>query len=193
MDFIVRNQGLLHISEEIFSNLDHTHLVKCQNVNIFWKNTLDNFWLRKCLRKGLLTKKVQLTWTKLFQLPKNPYVWDKALFYLMEIHEKKLANHTPIQMALYHFDLEMIRFAAPLQDNPNEPFPVGSLLGLDGWTPIQVAAKKKYDEILEILAPLADNLDAPAPDGMTPTTRAVMCGYGNIFRVLNKILCLQLK
>ena len=79
----------------------------------------------------------------------------------------------------------MIRFAAPLQDNPNEPFPVGSLFGLDGWTPIQVAAKKKYDEILEILAPLADNLDAPAPDGITPTDRACMCGYGNIFRVLN--------
>ena len=48
-----------------------------------------------------------------------------------------------------------------------------------------MAAKKKYDEILEILAPLADNLDAPAPDGMTPTDRAVMYGYGNIFRVLN--------
>ena len=157
--------GLQHISEEIFLNLDHTHLVKCKNVNKFWKSSIDYIWLRKCLRKGLLTKKLQLIWTKLIQL-KSPYVWDKTMFYLREMHEKELANHTPIQMALYYLDLEMIRFAAPLLDNPNESFPVG-------WTPIQVAAKRKYKQILKIIAPLAGNPYAPAPYGMTPTERMI--------------------
>ena len=170
MDFIVRIQGLQHISEEIFSNLDHTHLVKCKNVNKFWKSSIDYIWLRKCLRKGLLTKKLQLIWTKLIQL-KSPYVWDKTMFYLIDIHEKELANHTPIQMALYYLDLEMIRFAAPLLDNPNEAFPVG-------WAPIQVAAKRKYKQILKKIAPQADNLfgivwNMESPYGMTPTERMI--------------------
>ena len=115
MDFIVRIQGLQHISEEIFLNLDHIHLAKCQNVNKFWKSTIGYIWLRKCMRKGLLTKKLQLIWTKFIQLPNNPNVWEKALFYLMEIHEKELANYTPIQMACEHLDVEFFGFATEMQ------------------------------------------------------------------------------
>ena len=47
MDLITKSSGLHHIAENIFAHLDHENLLKCQEVNKYWKNILDNpqFWI----------------------------------------------------------------------------------------------------------------------------------------------------
>ena len=73
MDFISKNPGLQHISEEIFLNLDHKSLLNCQKVNHFWENTLNDnplFWLKKCLRIGL-SKEVEPKWIELIRTSKT--------------------------------------------------------------------------------------------------------------------------
>ena len=73
MDFISKNPGLQHISEEIFLNLDHKSLLNCQKVNHFWEKTLNNnpsFWLKKCLRIGL-SKEVEPKWIELIRTSKT--------------------------------------------------------------------------------------------------------------------------
>ena len=72
MDFITRNPGLQHIIEEIFMNLDHKNLLKCQEVDLSWEIILKNptFWLEKCVQKGI-SNEDQLEWYKLIKTLKN--------------------------------------------------------------------------------------------------------------------------
>ena len=49
MDLITKTPGLIHIAEEIFSNLDRNSLLECQEVNEHWGSILRNpcFFLNK--------------------------------------------------------------------------------------------------------------------------------------------------
>ena len=57
---------------------------------------------------------------------------------------------------------EIVKFLAPLTDNPNAP-------NKYGWTPLYWAAYYGYTEIVKTLAPLTDNPNAPE-DGKTPSS-----------------------
>ena len=55
----------------------------------------------------------------------------------------------------------MIKFLAPLTDNPNSP-------SNDGKTPIHEAAWRGKVEIVKFLAPLTEHPNSPCNDGKTP-------------------------
>ena len=101
MDLITKNTGLQHISEEIFLNLDHKSLLKCFEVNTFWKEILINpmFWLKKCVSKGI-NKQDELEWAKLIQTLKKTSEKVLVMSFLMQIHKgipSKMKN--PLYMA----------------------------------------------------------------------------------------------
>ena len=198
MDLITRNQGLQHISEEIFLNLDQPCLMYCQKVNQFWKKILNNpmFWLKKCVKMGLL-KHYHLDWMKLIQSSKDPRIDKIIKSCLMNMHSESHADYSPIHATFIHElenPTELIRIAAPILDNPNSPFPTLALakkvlsgLGGDGvlqssfpnWTPIQLVAYSRNTssvEIIGILAPLTEDPNAPDPDGWTPISWAACKG-----------------
>ena len=89
MDFITRNPGLQHIIEEIFMNLDHKNLLKCQEVNLAWESILKNptFWLDKCVQKGL-SNEDKLEWYKWIKTLKNENSYTgNVISNLMILHE----------------------------------------------------------------------------------------------------------
>ena len=85
MDLLTKSNGLLHIVETIFMNLDQDsedqeHLTKCREVNADWKRILENprfwskrdeilkdpwFWFKKCTQDGLLSENQQTRWTEI--------------------------------------------------------------------------------------------------------------------------------
>ena len=70
MEIILENPGLLHLAENIFSNLNDADVEICRNINQISKEILDNpmFWLR---RFGNLLQENQKYWIKEFQSIKN--------------------------------------------------------------------------------------------------------------------------
>ena len=58
MENILKNPGLQHIAETIFLNLDFVDLEISGMINWSCKQIMDNplFWLRKFVRKGVLSK-----------------------------------------------------------------------------------------------------------------------------------------
>ena len=185
MDLVIRNQGLQHISEEIFLNLDQKSLIHCENVNQIWAKVLNNpsFWLKKCVKKGLL-EHFNFEWMKLIQSSKPKRIDNMIKSYLMKIYSESNADYSPIHAAFIHGQRnipEFIRFAAPILDNPNDSFPtlalakkVFSRLSYDNkycswlltwnwkvnekWTPIQLLVYHDYVSFIsptEIVAILA--------------------------------------
>ena len=70
MDLIINTDGFFHILEEIFMNLEHEDLLKCQNVNnAIWKKAFSQpkLWLKKCVRKKLLSKHHEIQWRQLIK------------------------------------------------------------------------------------------------------------------------------
>ena len=131
MDLIIRNQGLQHISEELFLNLDQKSLIYCENVNQIWAKVLNNpsFWLKKCVKKGLL-EHFNFEWMKLIQSSKPKRIDNMIKSYLMKIYSESNADYSPIHAAFIHGQRnipEFIRFAAPILDNPNDSFPTLAL------------------------------------------------------------------
>ena len=112
------------------------------------------------------------------------------------------ADYSPIHAAFIHgkgHPTEFIRFAAPILNNPNSPFPFFALaknkssglfenlteLGHEIWTPIQLIAYSNISaEIIGILAPLTENPNAPDADGWTPINRAARNGNSEIINIL---------
>ena len=70
MEKILENPGLVHLAENIFSNLNDVNVEICRNINQISKEILDNpmFWLRKF---GNLLQENQKYWIKDIQSIKN--------------------------------------------------------------------------------------------------------------------------
>ena len=95
MEYISKNPGLQHISERIFSELEHDVLLKCQDVNTFWKNLLKKpiIWLNICLKKGLRSQYYQ-EWLKLIQnLNDDSNLKESAVKHLRNIATFVILNH----------------------------------------------------------------------------------------------------
>ena len=71
--------------------------------------------------------------------------------------------NTPILVAAFHGNTEIVKFLASLTKNPNAPNKYGN-------TPIHEAAIKSHTEIVKFLAPLTDNPNAPDYYGITPSS-----------------------
>ena len=66
MDRITKTPGLIHIAEQIFSNLDINSLMQCQEVNEYWASILRNpwFWYTRMTQKTTLSQEHQKEWMK---------------------------------------------------------------------------------------------------------------------------------
>ena len=65
MDLITTTPGLLHIAEQIFSNLDRNDLLQCQEVNESWASILRNpwFWYKRMMKNTTLSEEHQREWS----------------------------------------------------------------------------------------------------------------------------------
>ena len=64
MDRITRTPGLIHIAEQIFSNLERNDLMQCQEVNEYWASILRNpwFWYNRMTQNTTLPQIHQKEW-----------------------------------------------------------------------------------------------------------------------------------
>ena len=194
MDLITKTPGLIHIAEEIFSNLDQKSLLECQNVNEHWGSILRNpwFWFRRMEQYAKLSEEHQKDWKdfceKLCELnltndmttPLN-YIYGqldnsvtlKRTYWDAIMHSSNLCRQSsgPCVSA------KIVRIIAPLIGNPN-------VANEFGQSPIQYAGKNGHTAIFKILAPLTDNPNTPDGDGNTPIHWAARYGYTEIFKML---------
>ena len=196
MEQILENPGLLHLAENIFSNLNDADVEICRNINQISKEILDNpmFWLRKF---GNLSQKNQNNWIKDIQSIKNsekkkaitsylqwklkkealvdlpcyssPEVQDDFRNKIWEIIKKKESSNE---------NTEIVKILASLTKNPNAPNKIG-------YTPIHEAAYRKHTKIVKILAPLTNNPNAPNDNGETPIHKANQNGHAAIVEFLS--------
>ena len=100
MDQITRTDGLSHIAETIFMNLNGKNLeIKCMEVNPFWAELLSNpqFWLKKCLqkeKKNLRLGSRMNGWLEVIQTLKSEKLKKRATLFLQEILKRNWQNWT---------------------------------------------------------------------------------------------------
>ena len=155
MDLITTTPGLIHIAEQIFSNLDRYSLLICQKVNVHWASILQNpwFWLNRTMQKTTLSQEHQKEWIKFCEkLSKLDITEDMAplLNYIYgQLEDSVTLNETywfAISMSCrYRSSAEIVRIMAPLIENPNalefsRALTEGTGIGLKNWTPIYWAA-----------------------------------------------------
>ena len=183
---IMNTPGLQHLAEEIFLNLNSKALENCQQINQSSSKLLENplFWMKKLVRRGL-SKKNEEEWMKVIKLVKNSEKEKHVVLYLEwklkmtkgvvdlpcytntvvqdEFRNQiwKCCRSNPKTSFTCKKYAKIVKFLAPLTDNPNAP-------DNDGWTPIHQAANNGHTEIVKILAPLTDNPNAPNQYGQTP-------------------------
>ena len=72
LESFVQNQGLQHLAEKIFLNLNYEALDACGSVTEAWKTFLDDpmFWLKRFVQRGLkgdYLRKIKWTGLKRFK------------------------------------------------------------------------------------------------------------------------------
>ena len=197
MEKFLNKPGLQHLAENIFLNLSPADLKKCQIINQFASQILDNpmFWIKKLIRNGL-SEEHQNEWIKAIQSETNfekknivDYLsWNsmkKNCFHLSCYNKPaaqedfkliiwRAAKH-PLWM--WKGYVELVKILAPLTDNPNAPDKPGN-------TQISWAAGCGNTEIVKILAPLTDNPNGPNNAGYTPIYFAEYYGHTEIVKIL---------
>ena len=169
MDLITKTPGLIHIAEQIFSNLERNDLLQCQEVNEYWGSILRNpwFWYDRMLKNSTLPALPQehrKEWRDFCEkLSKSNLTKDMTLglnLIYEELEQSRSLNWTywsgiPRKYKKCHFSLnckqriEIVKIMSPFMENPNAP-------DRNGWTPIHKAARYGHTEIVKILAPLSD-------------------------------------
>ena len=195
MEQILENPGLLHLAENIFSNLNDADVEICRNINQISKEILDNpmFWLRKFRN---LSQKNKKDWIKDIPSIKNSERKKAATSYLQWKLKKNALVDLPCYSAPEVQDYfrnriwksctkeissskstKVVKILAPLTYNPNAP-------NIYAGTPIYYAAFYGHTEIVKILVPLTDNPNAPDEYGATPIFWAAFYGYIEIVKIL---------
>ena len=203
MDRITRTPGLIHIAEQIFSNLERNDLLQCQEVNEYWASILRNpwFWYNRMMQKNTLSQMHQKEWmdfceklsklnlTKemtpglnfIYQQLEESVRLNKAYEAALSIASAELEESDRLEdcygAALSIASAETIGIMAPLIEHSNAPKYFGK-------TPIYLAAENGHTEIVKILAPLTDNPNAPDNDGDTPINVASLRGHTEIVKIL---------
>ena len=101
MDLLTKSNGLLHIAEMIFMNLDQEHLINSIEVDANWKRILENpwFWFKKNVQDDLLSENQQTDWNQL--IPKfvmETITKDITMHYLKHINSGKIPEKRRIRM-----------------------------------------------------------------------------------------------
>ena len=184
----ITNPGLQHLAEHIFVNLNYQDLKNCRLINKSSRTMLDNpmFWLKKFIQRGL-SKQNQTDWIKAIHLTRDTnfetnilwylksslkneikfIIWDK---YSRAVGSDLINGMTPIHLAAWYGDMEVLRFLVPMTDNPIVPNKYGE-------TPIHMAAHSveyKNVDMIKFLTPYTDDPNVPTYDGETPILLAAM-------------------
>ena len=183
MDLITRTPGLIHIAEQIFSNLDRNDLLQCQEVNEYWASILRNpwFWYNRMTQNTTLSQEHQKEWMDFCEkLSKLNLTKDltPGLNFIYERLEDSVTLNGVYQSALRAASAETVKIMAPLFESPNAP-------NEDGKTPIREAARFGHTEFIKILACLTDNPNAPDKAGLSPSNIAARHGFIEIVNILN--------
>ena len=182
MDRITKTPGLIHIAEQIFSNLDRNDLLQCQEVNEYWASILRNpwFWYNRMTQKTILSQAHQKEWMdfceKLSKLNLTKEMTPGLNFIYQQLEASARFN-TAYKAALFVVSAEIIEIMVSLIEYPNASMEYGR-------TPIYRAACNGYTEIVKILAPLTDNPNAPNSNGRTPISMAASNGHYEIVKIL---------
>ena len=189
MDLITTTPGLIHIAEQIFSNLDRYSLLICQKVNVYWASILQNpwFWFNRMMQNTTLSQVHQKEWMKFCEnlsklILTKDMIEPLALNYIYGQLEDSVTLNETYWFAIctsseYSTFAEIVRIMAPLIENPNS-------LSEDGDTTICWAAQNGHAEIVKILAPLTNNPNAPNQYGSTPIFKAAWFGHTEIVKIL---------
>ena len=187
MDLITRTPGLIHIAEEIFSNLDRNSLLEYQKVNEYWECIIRNpwFWFRRMQHYAKLSEEHQKEWKdfceKLSKLNLTKDMTPPLNYIYSQLEDSVTLNETYwfaiCTSSEYSAFAEIVRIMAPLIENPNS-------LSEDGDTTICWAAQNGHAEIVKILAPLTNNPNAPNQYGSTPIFKAAWFGHTEIVKIL---------
>ena len=149
MEKIISNPGLQHLAEKVFWNLDVEDLKICAQINQSCKQILQTPIF--CLRKfEHLSKKNRKDWIEVIQSVKNSDKGIAIISYLRWNLKKEALVDLPCysspaiqknfrrriwdscRKGRRDEDSEIVKFLAPLTDNPNAP-------DEDGVTPLKVA------------------------------------------------------
>ena len=93
MDNLTKNPGLILIAEEISLNLNYSQILKCSEVNEFWKKIQNrpHFWLQKCAQNPEFKNKS--AWKKLIQLASpTDHTKEDNIYHKYTGLEKKLTS-----------------------------------------------------------------------------------------------------
>ena len=94
MDNLTKNPGLIYIAEEIFLNLNYSQILKCSEVNEFWKKIQNrpHFWLQKCAQNPEFKNKS--AWKKLIQLTSpTDQTKEDNIYHKYTVLEKNLTSY----------------------------------------------------------------------------------------------------
>ena len=187
MDLITKTPGLIHIAEEIFSNLDGNSLLECQEVNEHWGSILRNpwFWYNRMTQNTTLSQEHQKEWMNFCEkLNKLDLTKDMTpgLNFIYKHLEDSVTLNRVYWSAISSASAETVEIMAPLIESPNALDELGDTL--TGYTPIHEAAFKGYTEIVKILVPLTGNPNEPDEDGRTPIYLAACNGHTEIVKIL---------
>ena len=163
MEKIINNPGLQHVAENVFLNLNYEDLKKCQLINQYASQILDNpmLWIKALIQNGL-SKENQNDWIEAIQsetisakkkLIAEYLKWNfkkKNLFNLpcytkpaiQDDFRKKIYNAAEYGYGNIKINTEIVKSLAPLTDNPNAP-------NNKGETPMKVARNEEIKRILK--------------------------------------------
>ena len=190
LEIILNAPGLLHISENIFNNLDYKDLEVCRNINRSSQQILDNpmFWLRKF---GQLSKKNKKDWIKVIQSVKNSSKKKKAIISYLQWNLKKEVEDFPCYTSPAVQDIfrEKIWKSCQKQSSSKRGLLSSSFANfLPSFKGVcnfyEKHLKHEDTEIVKVLAPLTENPNAPNENGVTPIHRAAYHGYSEIVKIL---------
>ena len=105
------------------------------------------FWLKKwSFNRGGLSKENQTDWIKALQMTKNTNLETNVVLYIQNIIKigHFVDGDTPIHHAAREGHLDVIKFLAPLTENPNAPDKHGN-------TPIDLAIRRGHNEVAQFL------------------------------------------
>ena len=209
MDLITKTPGLIHIAEEIFSNLDRKSLLECQNVNEHWGSILRNpwFWFRRMEQYAKLSEEHQKEWKdfceKLSKLnlttdmiPPLNYIYsqledsvtlDGTYWNAIRLTEHSSGESEIVRiMASSNLSIEYSGCNAPIEIVRFMAPLIGNpkVENEFGESPIHYATHRGHTEIVKILAHLTEDPNAPDKSGGTPIYWAARWGHTEIVKIL---------
>ena len=185
---VIRNPGLQHLAENIFSYLSYDDLKSCQLINRSSKTILENsrFWLQKLVHQGM-SKKNQNDWIKAIQLTKDTDFERNLQLYLKRsfckgkiidipccIDENTIQKSSELMKKYFIFPAIISYYVESYvyNDVEFEGLPPGcfqalaafALYSLRSYFLMQLLAQHGNLEMMKVVSPLLENPNLQDPD-----------------------------